>query len=60
MLRYFLCYCIEFEGYEIVNNYKWFRDVSFIDFLRDVGKEFRIGPMLNRDIVKNRLEKDGL
>lgn len=41
-----------------VNNLDWFKSFSFIDFLRDVGKFFRVGPMLAKDSVKTRLESD--
>jgi tyrosyl-tRNA synthetase len=39
----------------ILNNYDWFRDFSFVHFLRDVGKYFRVGPMLAKESVKARL-----
>ncbi len=42
----------------IVNNDSWFKDFSFIDFLRDVGKHFRLGPMLAKDSVRTRLESE--
>ncbi len=41
---------------EMVNNADWFEDISFIDFLRDVGKHFSIGTMLGKEAVRNRLE----
>lgn len=45
----------------VVNNYDWFKNFSFLDFLRDVGKFFRVGPMLAKDSVKARLEsEDGM
>ena len=39
----------------LLNNFDWFKDFSFIDFLREVGKYFRIGPMLAKDSVKSRM-----
>jgi tyrosyl-tRNA synthetase len=42
----------------IVNNYDWMNKFSFIDFLRDVGKRFRISEMLAKDSVKSRLNSD--
>lgn len=42
----------------ILNNYDWFKKFSFIDFLRDVGKFFRIGPMLAKDSVKGRMSSE--
>jgi tyrosyl-tRNA synthetase len=41
-----------------VNNYDWFKKFSFIDFLRDVGKHFRIGPMLAKESVRSRMESE--
>lgn len=41
---------------EMVNNYDWFASVSFIDFLRDVGKYFTINYMMSKDSVKKRIE----
>lgn len=46
-------------GFEVVNNFDWSKDVNFIDFLRDYGKYFNINYMLNKDIVKRRLD-DGI
>ncbi len=43
----------------MVNNLDWTRDVSAIDFLRDIGKHFPVNRMLARDVVRNRLE-DGI
>ncbi len=40
----------------VVNNFDWFRDMSFIDFLRDVGKHFTVNHMMAKDSVKSRLE----
>jgi len=42
----------------ILNNYDWFKDFPFIAFLRDVGKFFRLGPMLAKDSVRNRLNTE--
>lgn len=42
----------------IVNNYDWFKEFSYIEFLRDVGKQFRIGPMLAKESVKSRLHSE--
>ena len=43
-------------GFEVVNNYDWSKDINFIDFLRDFGKFFNVNYMLNKDIVKRRLD----
>ena len=44
-------------GFEVVNNYDWLSKFSIIDWLRDVGKYFNIGYMLNKDIVRRRLDE---
>ena len=41
---------------EIVNNYDWFKEINFLDFIRDVGKHISINYMLAKDSVKSRLE----
>lgn len=41
---------------EIVNNYDWFKDFTFLDFIRDVGKHISVNYMMAKDSVKNRLE----
>ena len=41
---------------EMVNNYDWFSDISFIDFLRDVGKYFTVNYMMSKESVKKRIE----
>ena len=43
-------------GFEIVNNYDWSKDINFIDFLRDYGKFFNVNYMLDKDIIRRRLE----
>lgn len=42
----------------ILNNFEWFRAMTYIDFLRDVGKYFRLGPMLAKDSVKGRMQSE--
>ncbi|PJD97887.1 MAG: tyrosine--tRNA ligase [Parachlamydia sp.] len=42
----------------MLNNYDWFKGFSLIDFLRDVGKYFRVGQMLAKDSVKKRMDSD--
>jgi tyrosyl-tRNA synthetase len=44
--------------YFIVNNEEFYRDLSMIDFLRQVGVNLRMGPLLSRDTVKNRINSD--
>lgn len=40
----------------IINNYDWFKDFSFLDFIRDVGKHITVNYMLAKDSVQKRLE----
>ena len=40
----------------IVNNYEWFQGYEFLDFLRDVGKYINVNYMLDKDIIRRRLE----
>lgn len=42
----------------LLNNFDWFKNFSFIDFLREVGKYFRVGPMLAKDSVRSRLNSE--
>ncbi|HEY0894918.1 MAG TPA: tyrosine--tRNA ligase, partial [Sphingobacteriaceae bacterium] len=41
---------------EIVNNYDWFREFSFLDFIRDAGKHITVNYMMAKDSVRKRLE----
>jgi len=43
-------------GFEVVNNYDWTKDINILDFLRDYGKYFNINYMLDKDIIRRRLE----
>src|SRR5688572_2241456 len=43
---------------EMVNNYDWFREMSFIGFLRDVGKHITVNYMMAKDSVKKRIQGD--
>ncbi len=50
---------LSFEGDNaatVVNNYDWTRDLSALDFLRDIGKHFPVNRMLAREVVRTRLE----
>ncbi|MEY8443478.1 tyrosine--tRNA ligase [Lactococcus ileimucosae] len=51
---------LDFENGEnkaqMENNYNWFKDLTFIDFLRDVGKYYTINYMMSKDSVKSRIE----
>jgi tyrosyl-tRNA synthetase len=41
---------------EIVNNYDWMKDYTYLDFLRDVGKYINVNYMINKDIIARRLD----
>ena len=43
---------------EMANNYDWFRNISFIDFLREAGKHITVNYMMAKDSVKKRIEGD--
>ncbi|PKQ31049.1 MAG: tyrosine--tRNA ligase [Actinobacteria bacterium HGW-Actinobacteria-2] len=50
---------VDFDGpaaATVVNNYDWTAELSTLDFLRDIGKHFSINRMLDREVVKTRLE----
>lgn len=42
----------------LVNNYDWMKDISFLDFIRDVGKHITVNYMMSKDSVKNRITSD--
>jgi len=46
------------NGAEMVNNYDWFQNISFLDFIRDTGKHISVNYMMSKDSVKKRLEGD--
>ncbi|MEJ6599098.1 MAG: tyrosine--tRNA ligase [Crocinitomicaceae bacterium] len=41
---------------EMVNNYDWFKEMNFLDFIRDIGKHMSVNYMMAKDSVKSRLE----
>ena len=45
---------------KLVNNYDWFKNWSFLDFIRDVGKHITVSYMMGKDSVRNRLEAGGI
>lgn len=46
--------------FTIVNNLDWTKDVTIIDFLRDIGKHFNVGEMVKRDYIKDRIGGNGI
>ena len=55
-LEKFLNFDCGINSAEIVNNYDWFKDFSFLNFIRDVGKYITVNYMLAKDSVQNRLD----
>ena len=54
---------LDFEGENpavIVNNADWFRNLNYIDFMREIGVHFNINKMLSNDIYANRIKEGGL
>ncbi|MCP1659272.1 tyrosine--tRNA ligase [Neisseria perflava] len=52
---------LSFEGDNaaiIANNYDWFGGMNCLDFLRDIGKHFSVNAMLNKESVKQRIDRD--
>lgn len=41
---------------EMVNNYDWFKDMNFLQFIRDVGKHISVNYMMSKDSVRKRIE----
>lgn len=54
---------LDFEGENkavIVNNKDWFENLSYIDFMRDIGRHFNVNKMLANEIYANRIKEGGL
>lgn len=54
---------LDFDAFKLnaavmVNNYDWFKEMSFLDFIRDVGKHITVNYMMAKDSVKKRIEGD--
>ncbi len=43
---------------EVVNNYDWFKDMGFLQFIRDIGKHISVNYMMSKDSVRKRLDSD--
>ena len=54
-LKKFLDFDCGTNSAQMVNNYDWFKDFSFLDFIRDVGKHITVNYMMAKDSVKNRI-----
>jgi len=55
-LEKFLDFSGQINGAEMVNNYDWFKDFNFLDFIREVGKHISVNYMMAKDSVKKRIE----
>ncbi len=55
-LRKFLDFDCGAKSAEMVNNYDWFKNFTFLDFIRDVGKHLTVNYMMAKDSVKKRLD----
>ncbi len=47
------------EDIRVVDNYDWFKDIKYLDFLREVGKAFSMTQLLDRQFVQNRIGEGG-
>lgn len=47
------------QSFEIVDNYDWFKNINYLEFLRDIGKHVPLSQMLGRDFVQARLGEGG-
>ena len=57
-LRQFLDFGAATNAASLVNNFDWMRNFSYLDFLRDVGKNFPVNMMLAKESVKNRIDRE--
>lgn len=47
------------QTFEIVDNYDWFKDINYLDFLREIGKNVSLTQMLDREFIQNRIGEGG-
>ncbi len=47
------------KDFTIVDNYDWFKEINYLDFLRNIGKHVPLSQMLGREFVQSRLGEDG-
>ncbi len=48
------------ETFGLVDNYDWFKNISYLEFLRDVGKHFSMTQLLDREFIKARIGEGGV
>lgn len=46
--------------FTLVDNYDWFKDINYLNFLRDIGKHFSMTQLLDREFIKARIGADGV
>lgn len=51
---------LENQEFELVDNYDWFKDIGYLDFLRDIGKHFSMTQLLDREFIKARIGEGGV
>ena len=47
------------QDFVLVDNYEWFKNINYLDFLRDIGKHVPMSQMISRDFISRRLGADG-
>lgn len=47
------------EPFELVNNYDWFKDIGYLEFLRDVGKHYSMTELIQREFIASRMGEGG-
>ena len=58
-LEQFLDFNAKSNPAQLINNADWLRSINYLDFLRDVGKNFTVNTMIRRDSVRSRMEREG-
>lgn len=48
------------QEFELVDNYDWFKDIGYLNFLRDIGKHFSMTQLLDREFIKARIGEGGV
>ncbi len=51
---------LEGQSFELVDNYDWFKDIGYLNFLRDIGKHFSMTQLLDREFIKARIGEGGV
>ena len=47
------------EDFDVVDNYDWFKNMGYLEFLREIGKKVPMSQLLDREFIKTRLGDDG-